>query len=139
MKQFFIFLIIFVILITGFFVFSHFYLEANSKKIIIAIDSSFTMNSSWSQVLEELAVFEKYKYTSFALITDKVVIHTWDKELKPYKIGNIKPYGPRDLTVFLDSTKFPEIKKADQIIILTNETDLSIFSKDQRYKIIRLN
>jgi hypothetical protein len=138
MKQFIIFIIIFAVLAAGFAVFSHFYLDLNPKKIVIALDASYNMNDSWQKALETVKNFEKMKYTSFALITDKVVIHSWDRELKPYKLGNIKPYGPTDLSVFMDANKFQELKKAAGIYLITNSQDVSLFLKDSRYKIIQL-
>jgi DNA polymerase III alpha subunit len=138
MKQFIIFLFLFIILAAGFIAFSHYYLGWNPKKVVIAVDTSYGMNNSWSQVAETVKAYENMKYSIFSLITDKMTIHSWEKQLQTEKLGNIKPYGPTDISVFNDQNKFTELKKADMIVIITNANDISIFTKDSRYKIIQL-
>ena len=139
MKQFLIFLVIFVLLAAGFMVFSHYYLGWNPKMVVIAVDSSYNMNNSWSQVADTVKTYESMKYTSFSMITDKMTIHSWEKHLQTEKLGNIKPYGPTDISVLTDQNKYPELKKASMIIVITNSGDISMFEKDSRYKVVRLN
>ena len=138
MKRFLVFLVIFIILAAGITVFTSIYLDLNPKKIVIAVDSSYNMNNYWTRLTEIVKSYESARYSTFTLITDKMTVHSWDTELKTYKLGSIKPYGPQDITVFLDDRRYPELKKAAQIIIITDAEDTSMFNKDSRYKIIQM-
>ena len=138
MKRFIVFISIFVVVIGAFAVFTNYFMAGSPKKILIAIDSSYSMNNSWTIINDRLKEYKDAKYTKFSLITDKFLIHSWENELKIQKLGNIKPYGPKDISVFLDTIKFHELKDADEIIIVTDEKDTKIFEKDKRYKIINL-
>lgn len=136
MKLFIIWLVLFILLFGGLSVFYNILLNANPTKILIAVDTSYFMSTSWQNVTDRIKEFESKRYTKYALITDKRLIHSWNNELKYNEIENIKPYGPRELENFSNSNnKYQEIKQADRIVVFTDENDLSMIKKDLRYKI----
>ncbi len=135
MKRFFVWLTIFLVvnILIGFGM--HFYLQKNPKKIVIAIDSSYSMLNSWSKVLKYAERYGNSNYTKYTLITDKFIIHSWEDRILLQKLNSIKPYGPRELEIFYDTEKFKEINEANVVYILTNDNSFTI--KDPvKYKLI---
>ncbi|HOV14807.1 MAG TPA: hypothetical protein PK771_11015 [Spirochaetota bacterium] len=137
MKRFIIWFVIFVVFITSFVVLSHLYLLKNPQKIAIAIDTSYFMNQNWGNVVNTVKNIAKQKYTVYCLFTDKQLIHSWNSELLSYKLGSVKPYGPRDLEIFYDTSRYREIDEATFVYIVTNDNNFKI--KNQlKYKLILL-
>lgn len=137
MKFFITWLLIFSLIFIGLSVSYHFLLSINPTKILIEVDTSYFMSSSWQNVTERIRQFKKKRYMKYALITDKRFIHSWSDELRYNEIDNIKPYGPRELENFSNTDKYKEIKEANRILIFTDEKDLSKIKRDFRYQIIK--
>ncbi|OHD13663.1 MAG: hypothetical protein A2086_01085 [Spirochaetes bacterium GWD1_27_9] len=137
MKRFLIWIIIFIVFIVSFWVGAHFYLAKNPKKIAVAIDTSYFMNQNWGSVVNTVKNIANQKYSTYCLLTDKQLIHSWNNELLSYKLGSIKPYGPRDLAIFYDNTRYKEINEATVIYIITNDDKFEV-KNTLKYKLILL-
>ena len=92
----------------------HYYLSSNPKKIAVVVDSSFTMKDVWGDVPGLLDVLDDEKYATFALMTEKRLIHDWDKSLNWTKLS---PYAPRDLSKL---KSFAELREAAKVYLITN-------------------
>jgi len=134
MKKFFIWLSAFLIVNASLIVATHFYMLSNPNKILFAIDTSYNMKSVWNKVLKELDRYNNKRYTKYSLITDKILIHSWEDNLLVDKISNLKVYGPREIEQFYDSNKYKELKEANVIYIITNDNNVK--AKNKKYKII---
>ena len=96
----------------------HLYLEKSPRKILVAVDSSFSMKAVWNQVPQALkTISADQRYVTFSLVTEKTRIHSWSPELK---LDSVVPYAPRDFSKFLDSGKYPEIDEAQQKYLITD-------------------
>ena len=92
----------------------HYYLSSNPKKIAVVVDSSFTMKDVWGDVPGLLDMLDDEKYATFVLMTEKRLIHDWDKSLNWIKLS---PYAPRDLSKLKN---FAELKEAAEVYLVTN-------------------
>ena len=137
MKRFLIWIVIFIVFIVSFWAGSHFYLTKNPKKIAVAIDTSYFMNQNWGSVVNAVKNIGNQKYSTYCLFTDKQLIHSWNNELLSYKLGSIKPYGPRDLSIFYDNTRYKEINEANLVYIITNDDKFEV-KNTLKYKLILL-
>lgn len=135
MKSFAIWLVIVFALFGGLSGVSHVYLENHPRRVLIAVDSAFPMQSVWSKVPGRIEAMAGRRYTRYALITEKNRIHPWaDRpEYRPFS-----PYAPRDFSALTDTDRFPEIAEAGTRILMTNatpsETDML-----QGWDIVRLS
>ena len=124
MKPFVIWLVIALALFGGLSGASHVYLNNHPRRILIAVDSAFPMQSVWSRVSGRIDALSGRRYTRYGLITEKNRIHAWAArpDFRPFS-----PYAPRDLSPLTDPDRFPEIKEANTRILITNappsETD----------------
>jgi len=109
-------------------------MSSHTKKIVIAVDTSYNMKNVWNKVLKEIEKYANKNYTKYCLITDKFLIHSWENKILFNKLASIKPYGPTELEVFYDPNKYKEIEEADIVYIFTNES--STIKDDLKYKII---
>lgn len=135
MKRFFIWLSIFLVINILISSGLHFYLKKNPKKIIIAVDTSYKMSSNWSKVIKYVERYGNKRYTKYALITDKFILHSWEDKVISQKLNNIKSYGIRELEIFYNDQRYKEIKEADLIYVLTDDNNFQI--KDPlKYKLI---
>ena len=117
MKPFGIWLILACLVFGGMSVAYHLYLSSNPRKVLVAVDSSFSMKSAWPRVSEKLEEIAKRRYASFSLITEKNKIHSWDDGLT---LGKIVPYAPRNFTKLADSSAYPELDEAGEKYLITN-------------------
>ena len=139
MKQFVIWLLILLVLFGGLSMFYHSYLNQNPRYILFAIDTSASMQSEWFKVLEYLKQYEGTRYTSFCVITThQGAVQDWRMRLDVPGINNIKVYGPRRVENFLDSSRFPQLKKAQEVYVFTNADDTSFVPKGGKYQVVDL-
>ena len=124
MKPFGIWLAVTLLLFGGLSGASHVYLNSHPRRILIAVDSAFSMQPVWSRVSGRIDALAGKRYARYALISEKNRIHPWAErpDFRPFS-----PYAPRDLSTLADTDRFPEIKEADTRILITNappsETD----------------
>jgi hypothetical protein len=95
----------------------HLYLSNSPHKVLVAIDSSFSMKAVWSQVPSILRQLEERRYTTFSLVTEKNKIHSWAPALQ---LGALIPYAPRDFAKLIGNGQYPEIGEAQQKYLITD-------------------
>ena len=135
MKQFVIWLIIFLAIYSGISIYYHGYLTDNPKKIVIAVDESFNMNNLMPRIKEQLNSLKKRNYTIFSVVTSQRKIHDW-KSMP--RIDNFQPFGPRDFEQMADNIE-SLLGEADEIIIFTNAKDISLLQQLDKTNIVQLN
>ncbi len=116
MKPFIIWLVIAIILFGGLSGFTHYRMMINPQKILVALDTSYSMKDVWHKIPTILKELEKRPYTVFCLVSEKRIIHGWSDDLNP---GKINPYAPRDFSKLTGKNHYPEIEKADKKILIT--------------------
>lgn len=135
MKQFLIWLLIFIAAYTGISIYYHQHLSGNPKKLIIAIDESFKMNNQIARIKEQLLSLKQRNYTVFSVVTSQRKIHDWGN--RP-DLDNFQPFGPRDFEKLIENIK-PLSGEADEIIVITNAKDVSLLKQINKVNIIQLN
>ena len=135
MKQFILWLALFVALYAGCSGAYHLYLTRHPRRIFVAVDTSFPMRVVWSQVPNVLATLQKRPYTVFKLVTDKVLVHNWQRELR---LQTGQPYAPRDLTPLFASPYAAEVAAADAGYLITNATDLPPVPARRHWQVLQL-
>jgi len=141
MKQFLIWLAIIFLLFVGVSVYYHITLIANSYKIFVGVDVSGYMDDVKLKIPSQLSYLTGKMYTQYTLATNRSkkserMIHSWQPELQIEEITNIKMFSNLDLKVLLD---FPEIKEADEIIIISNAKDVSMLQGFGNLGIVRIH
>jgi hypothetical protein len=126
----------------------HWYLKTHPQKILVAVDTSFLMQSVWQQVPQVLQDIADQRYATFSLVTERSRIHSWSPELKlgpivswspELKLGPIVPYGPRDFSKFTSSTKYAEIDEATKKYLITTNLEAPQRSNFKGWTIIQLS
>ncbi len=135
MKQFVIWLIIFLAIYSGISIYYHQDLMNNPKKLVIAVDESFKMNNLMPRLREQLNSLKERKYTIFSVVTSQRKIHDW--ESRP-RLDNFQPFGPRDFEQMMDNIESLSYE-ADEIIIFTNAKDISLLQQLDKTDIVQLN
>jgi hypothetical protein len=136
MKQFFIWLVVFLGLFAGLSAYYHLDLSAHPNKLLVAIDESYKMQSVSSvKIKEVLNSLKNRNYTQFGLITTKRNIHSWQNNLG---WDSLQGYGPRDLENLLNANLYPQVKEANLVYILTNAQDVSMIRQLPHVRIIQL-
>ena len=95
----------------------HLYLSSNPRLVLVAVDSSFSMQSAWPRVADQLESLDDRHYARFSLVTEKNRVHGWDEALT---LGKIVPYAPRDFSKLSDSSAYPELDEAQEKYLITN-------------------
>ena len=101
----------------------HLFLKAHPRRIAVAVDTSFDMQSAQAGVRRALEKLGGERYAEFALLTDKVKVHGWQETLEAPK--DLTFYGPRDLAAFGDAAKYPELAQSDSVVVVTSARDTS--------------
>ncbi len=101
----------------------HVYLSTNPRKILVAVDSSFSMNSVWSQVSRQLDAIDDRRYALFSLITEKNSVHSWSPSLQ---LGQLVPYAPRNFSKLSDPSHYRELTEADEKYLITDSEGAQI-------------
>lgn len=95
----------------------HFLLARNPRKVLVVVDSSFSMRAVWHLVPGKVKTLSGRRYTEFGLVTEKIRIHKWSPELR---LGSVSPYAPRNFANLEDGDYFPEIGEANEIYLITS-------------------
>lgn len=137
MKRFLIWIAVYVLTFGGFGTAYHIYSSSNPQKIIIALDTSFTMNSSQPDLRRELNSLDKSRYSVFCFVDALTVIADWQDSTRLRK--SITYYGPADLDKLAENAEISMDKyDGDKIIFITNAGDISPLKKISSSEIIRL-
>ncbi len=96
----------------------HVYLRTNPRKILVAVDSSFSMNTVWPQIHRQLDAISDQRYASFCLVTEKNKVHSWSPTLQ---MGEIVPYAPRDFSKLSNPSLYTELAEADEKYLITDK------------------
>jgi len=112
----------------------HAALLASPRKIAVAVDSSYEMQAARDLVAPELQEIAQTRYARFSLWTDKARVHGWDERLGD--LGGQAYYGPRNLTLLVDPSRFPEARDADQIVVITNARSREALPRSRRIRIV---
>jgi len=134
MKAFVKWLLIAVVIFGGSAASYHFYLKSSPRRIMVVLDSSFSMNQVWDRIPGVLEGLENRKYTKYALASDKGLIHGWLDSFKP---GRTVPYAPRNLKNLASRLSLSELKESSEIYLVTSAGTEEISGIDG-WKIIRV-
>ena len=85
----------------------------DTTRVFVVVDSSFAMQTVWSQVPDELDRIDSRDYAEFALATEKDFVHTWQSDLK---LIGVEPFAP---CTFETIENHPEVAEADELILIT--------------------
>lgn len=96
---------------------SHLWLSVHPRRVAVAVDTSFDMKADEPGVERALERLSQTRYAEFALFTDKVRVHGWQRELEA--APSLSFYGPRDLATLADRKRFPELSQADRVLVIT--------------------
>jgi hypothetical protein len=135
MKQFLIWLFVFLLLYGGTGFYYHQYLTENPKKLVIAVDESFKMNNLLPRIRDQINLLKERNYTTFSVVTSQRIVHDW--ESRP-KLDNFQPFGPRDFEEMKEFIE-PFSSEADEIIVITNAKDISDIKQLNKVNIIQLH
>jgi hypothetical protein len=106
------------------------YLEANPRRVIVVLDSSYPLGGSWDSEMRAARRIGQSSYISggdyavFAAYTDKGLIHSWRP--KEVALGNIQPYAPRDYERLAVLAAAPDFQAADEIFYVTTVPNQSV-------------
>ena len=121
MRRFLLWLLITAALAAGIAVPTHFFLKGHPRRIAVAVDTSYDMQSEKQAVLRELVSLGATRYARFSLLTDKVKVHGWKETLDAG--AGLSFYGPRDLASLADAKRYPELADADAVVVITDARD----------------
>jgi hypothetical protein len=110
------------ITVTGFGALSggyHTWLTQHPTRVLVVLDTSFPMQSSWPEASAALQQLRQRPYTEFSLYTEKAEVHGWQPGLNLR--SNIMPYAPRDWSKLDAIRNSPEAADADEVILITND------------------
>ena len=111
----------------------HLYLEENPRRILVAVDASYPMQSAWPGVRETLHRIQQRRYARFSLYTEKGKVHGWSDRLRA---GKIQPYAPRDLDALARASGTPELEEASERVLVTNAPAAELAGFDD-WKVVR--
>ncbi len=97
----------------------HAALEADPRKVLVIVDSSFPMQPVWGGVKQAVEKLQDRRYTQFGLATEKGPVHGWRGRLG---LGRLAPYAPRNFDK-LARGDIREIGEASEVYLVTNAPD----------------
>lgn len=110
----------------------HFFLTENPRRVLVVVDSSFSMQSVWRRIPQILEGICHQRYTEFALATEKNTVHSWASRCD---LGGTTPYAPRDFSRLLTANSYPEVGQATEKYLITN-AGASLITKFSSWNII---
>jgi hypothetical protein len=87
--------------------------QQESGRAFVVVDSSFLMRDAWPEVPAVLEKLEGEGYASYALATEKDLVHSWQDELR---LGTVRAFAPCD---FSEVASYAEAAQADERILVT--------------------
>jgi hypothetical protein len=121
MRRFLLWLLITGALAAGIAVPTHSFLNGHPRRIAVAVDTAYDMQSKRQAVQRELVSLGSTRYARFSLLTDKVKVHGWKETLDAG--ASFSFYGPRDLASLADAKRYPELADADAVVVITDARD----------------
>jgi hypothetical protein len=118
MKPFLIWLVLAILVFGGIGGGYHAKLMSAPRKVVVAVDSSFQMKSAWGRVPDLLDSLDNGRYTTYSLVTEKNLIHSWQPALR---LGSVVPYAPTDFSNLTGPNSYPEIAEADVKYLITSD------------------
>ena len=100
----------------------HAYLTHSPRRVLVVVDTSFSMRPVWRQVPAELEDLNRRRYTQFSLVTEKKRIHGWSPKLE---LGSVSPFAPRNFSKLENEDRYREFKEATEIHLITGADDAS--------------
>ena len=97
---------------------THAYLSAYPTRVLVVLDTSFPMQSSWAEAAAALQALRERPYSEFSLYTEKGVVHGWQPGLA---LRSITPYAPRDWSKLDTIRNSRESADATEVILITND------------------
>jgi hypothetical protein len=112
----------FVIVVGGLAVGYHLFRQGSPDRVFVIVDGSFEMQREWEGIPELLDQLDDRRYAEFALASEKPTDrgHSWQATLE---LGEIVPYGPRDLGCLSEPVCYPEINEATELLLVTNASE----------------
>ncbi len=135
MRRFLVWLAVTVAVFAGVSVPYHLYLRDNPRRVVVAVDTSYSMEADGAQVRTDLQRLGALRYARFSLLTDKVRVHGWQDELQADKALSF--YGPQDLSALADRGRYPELSEADEVYVLTNAADVGALRSLPGLRVVR--
>lgn len=135
MKPFLIWLVITILVFGGIGGGYHAMLTQNPRKVLVAVDSSFQMKSAWPRVPDLLDSLDNHRYTTYSLVTEKKLIHSWEFTLT---LNGVVPYAPADYSKLIGPEKYAEIGQAQRKILITTDQTLASNPDFKGWEIIQL-
>jgi hypothetical protein len=128
-KPFAIWLAGFVIVVGGLAFGYHLVRQGNPDRVFVVVDGSFEMQREWDGIPDLLDELDDRRYAEFALATEKPSDrgHTWQDTLN---LGQVQPYGPRDLACLVDPVCYADIIDATELLLVTNAPDTELEGLD---------
>ena len=117
MPIFFLWLGIAIICYGGFIGFYDIYLERNPYKVLVVIDTSQEMRPDWVAVHPLLKKISSRRYSTFALASEKDIIHNWAPMLV---LGDTTPNGSRDFSPLKAVPNHLDLSDSPQVHFITN-------------------
>ena len=95
----------------------HLHLSDTPRRVLVVVDSSFSMQSVWRQVPGILDDIASIPYAEFSLVSEKVKVHSWSK--KP-DLRQTSPFAPRNFARLKGSNRYAEITNASEVHLISN-------------------
>lgn len=140
MKTFFSWLIVFILLFGGLSVFTHLGRTANPTRIVISFDDSYYMKEAWPKIASRLKPYTGRRYTEYFVLSNKTKIsQDWEKKLDLGRFSQTRLFLEEfPITDLVNSKKYPELQKADRILIFTTNPEAKGLTADAKVELIRL-
>jgi hypothetical protein len=140
MKSFLIWLIVCVLILGGLSLVTHRQMSAYPTRIVVAFDESYYMKDAWPRIASRLKPYTGRRYTEYFVISNKNRISgDWEKELSLDRFHQTRlfldEFPVEDL---INSRKYPELKQADRIIVLTASKDTAALKANSKVELIQL-
>ncbi|MCP3868661.1 MAG: hypothetical protein GY703_11310 [Gammaproteobacteria bacterium] len=115
----------------------HLYLKGQPERILVAVDSSFTMQPRWPDVMETLENLNAgERYSEFALITEKRPVHGWQSDLN---LGGTRVYGPRRLDRLVGQEAPFGLESPDRRLFITSRPEDTEPLRESGWEIVLLS
>ncbi len=102
---------------------THAWLESHPKRVLVVVDSSYAMTGAWPRLPGILNRLDDAPYSAFSLATEKGLVHGWQGALR---LGQLRPYAPRDFGKLAAGGAIPELSQADEVILITGAGDAEL-------------
>ncbi|MCB1955451.1 MAG: hypothetical protein KDG55_07230 [Rhodocyclaceae bacterium] len=95
----------------------HAWLLQHPHRLLVLVDTSFSMRDAMPRVPALLRSLEGQRYTVYALETDKAPVHGFADTLRP---GRLDAYAPRRLAELAARADAAPFDQADEVVLISN-------------------